>query len=246
LALFKKSDGVYLFDFQKYDFVHQTEVFWGKNIGDIAWAPDNSKIAYFYGPASGEKTLIFANIANTEPTRVANLADYQIDNPYLSWSPDSRYLILIPRNKDYSQDKVYLYDTYSGALKETTELGDQIAAKFSPDNSLIVYSTYSKGDGDTEPFVISVMNKDGAEQKSLDLRTGIDNIAWLDPDSILAAEYRRSSGNVTFLIYDLASKIQSETIESMATKIVNKIEAFPEDGIALFENADGIFAFRLK
>jgi hypothetical protein len=95
LAIFKKNDGAYLFDFKKYDFVNQTENLWSKDVGDIAWAPDNSKIAYFYAP-SGEKSLMFANVANTEKTRVADLTDFSIDDPYLAWSPDSRYLIVIP------------------------------------------------------------------------------------------------------------------------------------------------------
>lgn len=245
LALFKKNEGVYLFDFQKYDFVHQTENLWGNDIGDVAWAPDNSKIAYFYNLGS-EKSLIFANVSNTEKTRVANLADFGIENPYLAWSPDSRYLIVIPRNKDYSANKVYLYDTYSGTLKAVTDIGNQIMAKFSPDSSKIIYSTYSKGTGNTDPYIVSIMDKNGSGQRSLDIRTNTDNVAWIDDNTILAAEYSRSGNSETFFTRSLASEVQSETIQSIETKIVNQILLTADSKIAVYENTDGVFAFNLK
>jgi Tol biopolymer transport system component len=86
LALLKKPDQVNLFDFKKYDFVNQTEELWGKNIGSIAWSPDNSKVAYYYAPSSGEKSLVFSNLTNKEMNRVLNLNEQKIDNPLLRWS----------------------------------------------------------------------------------------------------------------------------------------------------------------
>ena len=245
LAIFKKNDGAYLFDFQKYDFVHQTENLWSKDIGDIAWAPDNSKIAYFSNP-NGEKSLIFANTTNTEKTRIANLADLNIDNPFLAWSPDSQYLIVIPRNKNYDENKIYLYDTYSGSLNSVNDIGDQMSAKFSPDSSKILYSSYSKGSGDTDPYIISVMNKDGSEQKNLDIRTSTDNIVWIDNNTILAAEYSRSGESATFSTKNLTSKTGQETVQSLEAKIVNSVLLLSDNSIAIYENGDGVFGFGLK
>lgn len=245
LALFKKNDGVYLFDFKKYDFVNQTENLWGKDIGDVAWAPDNSKIAYFQN-TGGENSLIFANISNTEKTRVANLVDFGIDNPFLAWSPDSQYLIVIPRNKDYSTNKIYLYDVYSGVFKSVTDIGNQLTAKFSPDSSNLLYSTYTKGTGDTDPYIISVMKKDGSNQKNLDVRTSTDNVAWTSNDSILAAEYSRSRTSETFFTRNFASTPRSETIQSVQTTIVNNVLLAADNKIAVYENAGGIFGFSLQ
>lgn len=245
LALLKKDDGVYLFDFQKYDFVNQTENLWGRDIGDIAWAPDNSKIAYFNNPG-GERSLIFANVANTEKIRVVNLADFGIENPYLAWSPDSQYLILIPRNQDYATNKIYLYDVYAGSLKTVSDIGNQISAIFSPDSSKIIYSTYSKGTGDTDPYIISVMNKDGSNQKSLDFRTGTDSVAWITNNSILAAQYSRSGNSETFFTQDFTSETVSETIQSIESKIVNHVLLAIDNKVALYESTDGISAFELQ
>lgn len=244
LAIFKKNDGAYLFDFQKYDFINQTENLWGKDIGDITWAPDNSKIAYFY--ASGaEKSLIFANVSNTEKTRIANLADLNINNPFLSWSPDSQYLIIIPRNKDYGSNKVYIYDTYAGSLKTITDIGDQVSANFSPDTSKIAYSTYSKGTGDTDPYIISVMNKDGSNQKSLNVRTSTENIVWIDSNTILSAEHSRSGNSETFSTRSLTGESQQETVQGISLKIVNQTLLASENKIVIYENADGVFGFQL-
>ena len=245
LAIFKKNDGAYLFDFQKYDFVHQTETLWSKDIGDIAWAPDNSKIAYYYAP-SGEKSLIFANLTNTEKTRIANLADFGIDDPFLAWSSDSQYLIVIPRNKNYDDNKIYLYDTYSGSLKAVNEIGDQITAKFSPDSNKILYSSYSKGTGNTDPYIISVINKDGTEQKNLDFRTNTDDVAWIDNNNILAAEYSRTDQSATFFTKNLTNDTGQETVQSLEAKIVNRVLLTSNNTIALYENSDGVFAFGLK
>lgn len=245
LAIFKKTDGAYLFDFKKYDFVNQTENLWSKDSGDIAWAPDGSKIAYFYAPG-GEKSLMIANADNSQKTRIANLADYNIDNPFLAWSPDSQYLIIVPRNRDYGTNKIYTYDTYSGSLKELTDVGNQIQAKFSPDSSKLIYSTYSKGTGDTDPYVISLINKDSTEQKSLEIRTNTDNVVWVDNNTLLASQYSRSENSVTFYIKDLTKINEQETVQSQKTKIVNRLLLARDNTIAIYENADGVFGFKLK
>ena len=243
LALFKKNDGVYLFDFQKYDFVHQTEILWGKDIGDIAWAPDNSKIAYY---SIADKALIFANIADTEKNRIAVLTDYNIPDPLLAWSPDSQYLILIPRSKSYDQNKIYLYNVYAGTFTALTDLGNQIGALFSPDSASIIYTTYSAGSGDTEPYIVSIMNKDGSNQKSLDLRSSIENITFVDKNTISAAEYSRASGAETFLTRNIVSNDEPDTVQSVQSKIVNDVTIANEGKIAIYETADGVFAFSLK
>ncbi len=246
LALFKKDDGYYLFDFQKYDFVHQTETFWGKDIGDVAWSPDNSKIAYYYAPATGERSLIFANITNSEITRIINFNDYKIENPFLSWSPDSEYLIIIPRGTNYSENKIYLYDTYSGTLKAITDLGSQINAKFSPDSNQILYATYNKISDEFDPFVLSIMNKDGTNQKNLNIKTDVKSSAWLNSTTLLAAQYNRSGSNETFYRYDLGQKEPAEAIESVASKLVNSISVILDGSVVIYQSSDGIFGFRLK
>jgi hypothetical protein len=190
LALFKRSTEVTLFDFKKYDFVNQTEDLWGNDIGSIAWAPDNSKIAYCYAPAGGEQSLIFANLTNTEITRVFNFKDYGIDNPLLRWSPDSEWLLVIPRNQDADKNHIYLFNSYSRSMTEIADTGNQLDAQFSPDGNKIIYSTYSKDPSGQVNSVLSVMNTDGSNKKSLGVYAILSKTAWSkDSANIVVATY---------------------------------------------------------
>lgn len=247
LALFKKKEGSFLFDFKKYDFVNQTEALWGKEIGEIAWSPDNSKIAYYYSQSNGEKTLIFSNIMNTEKTRVANLADAGITDPILRWSPDSDYLMLIPRNQDYSTDKIYIYNISSGSLNKITETGDQVDADFSPDGKKIIYTTYSKDSGGGDPFVLSIMNNDGSEKRNLGIRSEVSKVEWSsDQKGIYVSEYDKNSGVETFSSLNLDEKQKINVMKGYSQKRVDKLLLTVDNKVMLFENSDGIYAFNLE
>lgn len=188
-AIFKKGTSAYFFDFQKFDFVSQEEVKYGDDIGAVAWAPDDSKIAYYYAPPSGEQTLIFADRTNSDVRRVANLKDYGITNPYMAWSPSSEWLLLIPHNDDKTTNKVFLFNAYTRTMKTITETGGNLAATFSPDSSKILFSAYSIDPENPVKSTLSIMNIDGTNIKSLDIRAEIGKTLWIDNSSILVATF---------------------------------------------------------
>jgi Tol biopolymer transport system component len=207
-ALLVKDDGVYFFDFQKYNFVSQEEVLYGRDVGDIAWSPDDSKIAYYYAPTGGEHSLIFADKTNTEMQRMLNFKDLGIEDPYLSWSPDSEWLIIIPRNKDRSANKIYLYNAYKRELATVNEGGGNLEAIFSPDNSKILYSTYAASNDSPVTAVLSVMDKSGENKQSLSVYGHVGKSAWLKGSSekVAIATYNKETGSEAIFEYDLASK----------------------------------------
>lgn len=188
-AMFKKGTSAYFFDFQKYNFTSQQEVKFGDDIGDIAWAPDDSKIAYYYAPASGEQSLIFADKSNSDIRRVANLKDFGIENPYMIWSPSSEWLLLIPRKNDVNSNKVYLFNAYTRTMKTITETGANLGVSFSPDSNKILFSVSSTDPGNPVRSLLSVMNTDGTNIKNLDLRAEIGKTVWIDNSTILAATF---------------------------------------------------------
>jgi len=210
-AIFRKDNSLYTFlDFKKYNFVSQEEVKYGENIGDLAWSPDDSKIAYYYAPAGGEKSLIFANKTNSEMNRVANLAEMGIENPYLSWSPDSEWLIVIPRNTDVATNKIYLFNAYTRSFSTVNDSGGNIAAKFSPDSKKIVYSTISNDAGSTVKQIVSIMDQNGDNKKSLELRAYISKINFLNTDSnkLVVATYNSKTKAESLFLYNIADKSQ--------------------------------------
>ena len=210
-AIFKKGASAYFFDFQKYNFVSQQELKYGDDVGDVAWSPDDSKIAYYYSPPSGEKSLIFANKTNTEMTRVANLAELGVDNPYLSWSPDSEWLIVIPRNKNYSSNKIYLFNAYTRSFKEVSDTGNNLEAKFSADGSKILYTTFSSDPNSPVKALVSVMDSDGNNKRGLDLRADMRKISWLNNSNseIIVATWDGGRQTEAIFGYDIVAKKQN-------------------------------------
>lgn len=246
LALFRKGSKINIFDFQKYDFVNQTEKLWGENIGSIAWAPDNTKIAYYYTPPSGERSLVFANTDNSIQTRILNLNDetLQIENPILRWSPDSRWLLLIPQSKTYSQNKIYLLDTYSKIVRPITTNGDQIDASFSPDGNKILYSTYSYDVNGGETYLLSVMDNNGENQRSLNLRQDLKKTIWnIDSKNILFASINSQIGTNNISIYD-TTRVQknADFLTLSADQKVSLLQMASDGKIITYQTEKGVYA----
>lgn len=249
LALLRKTSGeITLFDFMKYDFVHQTEIAWGRDIGSVAWAPDNSKIAYYYAPVGGEKSLIFANLTNTEVTRVADFKSLGIDNPILRWSPDSSSLLVIPRNSDSAQNKIYLFSIYSRTLKAVNESGNQADAMFSPDNNRILYATHSQDPASPVLRFLSVMKSDGTEQRSLDIRAELDKVAWSkDSRVIIVATYDSVTTQESIFSFDTEKKEKSGfTIKDLGNIFINSLIMSDDGNIITYQTKDGIYALKVE
>jgi len=247
LALFRKSTGLYLFDFKKYDFVNQAEAFFGTNIGSIAWAPDNSKLAYFYstsGP-NGEKTLMFSNLANTQIERVYNFLDTSIENPLLHWSSDSKKLLIISRSRKFDQNKIYSFDPYSRLLSELTDTGNQVDAVFSPDNSKIIYATYSTDPNEPIPFVLSIMNADGTDKKSLDVRADIrKGVFFKDSKNLLLVSYNTQAAQDYMFKFNIETKQKSFAVNNSGGGRISSIALVNEDQIILYESNNSLYGIK--
>lgn len=249
LALFKKKDGIYLFDFKKYDFLHQTETLWGTDIGDAAWAPDNSKIAYYYAPKEGERSLMFANIANTDKERVANLKDLNIVNPVLRWSPDSEWLLVIPRNSpDYNNDKIYAFNAYSRSFKQLTETGNQLDAIFSPDSNKIIYASYSQSSTNPIHSVLSVMDKDGSNQQSLNIRADISKVAWTnDSKTVFIAYYDEDKQRQSIYNFDISTRQKgSFAANALTGGNIDSILVSDDSKMVIYGSDNNIYALKAE
>ncbi len=248
-AIFKKDNGIYFFDFKKYNFVSQEEVKYGENIGDVAWSPDDSKIAYYYAPPNGEKSLIFANKTNTEMTRVANFAEMGIDDPYLSWSPNSEWLIVIPRNKDYGSNKIYLFNAYTRTFKTVVDSGSNIEAVFNRAGDKIIYSTYSIDPASPVKQILSIMDINGDNKQSLNIRAFIPKIVFLNNVSydIIVATYNAESTTESMFLFDYNKKEDAGFKINLDPDVYIKEMSISKDDKMLFYIAnDKFYAMSLK
>jgi Tol biopolymer transport system component len=169
LILLKKGSSVSLLDFKKYDFVNQNVVHFSDNVGDIVWAPDNSRIAYYYAPPSGERSIIFSNATNSTVYRAANLASLRINDPYIAFSPDSQWLVVIPRNSTYDQNVIYLLNVYTKEMKVLNSDGNQKEAIFSADSKRVIFSTYDTASSGAVKRKVGVIDLDGSNKKYFSL-----------------------------------------------------------------------------
>lgn len=241
LALFRKGSAINVFDFQKYDFVHQTETLWGQNIGSVTWAPDNSDIAYV---DTGNNLLYFSNISHGDQRAILNFSNYGIINPVLHWSPDSQWLLVISRNPDYSQDKIYTYNTFTNQLNEVTNIGDQVDAVFSPDNKKILYTSYSKAGDNSDPNILSIMDLDGSNKQSLDLRTTISKIAWKkDGTNFLTGSLDANKNQEKIYNFD-SGILKIDGFYKALSDVPSLVKLVSDDKIIVYQTSGGIFAVK--
>lgn len=242
LAILRHSSRITLFDFMKYDFINQTESPWGgSDIGSIAWAPDNSRIAYSYAPTSGERSLIFANITNTQIERVLNFTEAGIENPTLRWSPDSEWLLIIPHSKDQTKNKIYLFNAYTRKLKTAVEEGGQVDASFSPDNNKIVYATKSSGNLSD----LYLMDKNGDNKKKLNVEADPETISWTnDSKNIIIANTDQSSSVIYEYNIDLLAPLGFE-ITGLDAKI-GTIMITDDSKLLLYESNNNVYAIKVN
>jgi hypothetical protein len=249
LALFRQSDFISLFDLKKYDFINQNENSWGESVGSIAWAPDNSKVAYYYAPTSGEKSLIFSNANNQEITRVLDFNEHGINNPVLHWSPDSEWLLIIPRNEDPQSNKIYIFNAYSRKISEIADTGNQLEAIFSPDGNKILYSTYSEDENGVVNSILSIMDKDGSNKKSLNIRAELKKTTWSkDSENIIVATYDEQTQQESIFKYDTKKRQQSGfIIKNLGEDVfVQNLVLTDDNNVIIYQDNQGVQAINVQ
>jgi len=175
LALYKKDAGTFLYDFNRYDLLHQELFNLGNEIGSIIWSPDNTKIAYYHQTPAGERTLIRANKDNTGQERIFNFKDTSIVNPALDWSANGQKILVV-------KDNIYVFDVYTKTLKQITSNQKIVEAKFTPDSSTIIFNRVDdKGD-----VTLCLSDIDGSNIRELSVKTTLNKITWFDQKNMLA------------------------------------------------------------
>lgn len=196
LAILKKDNNTILYDFMRYDLLHQELHDWGGNIGYIIWSPDGEQIAYYYQTSQGEKTLIRANKDNSAVERIYNFKDTNITNPKLVWSPDGNKILVI-------KDDIYIFDVYTKTLTQVTNGGGVADAAFSPNSKSILYNYLDS----TQNISLLMIDIDGKNIRDLTVKTYLDKLAWIDEKNMILAIPDTVNSNLS----DRIVKINTDT-----------------------------------
>jgi len=199
----------YLYDFGRYDLLHQEAHFWGTGIGDLEFTPKGDQVAYFYEPGTGEKSLVVANKDNSAINRIVDLRNFT--NPLFSWSPDLKNIVLTNRSKDYPSNKIYIFNLIEKKLSPVVETGDNLGAIFDDLGEKIVYGTYSSDPDFTTYSLLSVMDKDGQNKKELKVRSLIKEASFNSVGELLALGEKEKDKYFPFSI-DLSNLKKTEYV----------------------------------
>lgn len=105
-----------------------------ESIREVDFAPDGSRIIYFYETADGERSIIVAHPNGDEWERLISQVD--ADNPNLKWLNDDRYVLVFDDGE--TGDK--LFDTINQELTEI--MPDRVKrtmVESSPDGTRLLY-----------------------------------------------------------------------------------------------------------
>lgn len=209
LAVMKKSKSTFLYDFKRYDLLHQEITAWPEGVGEVAWSPDGKYIAYYFNPPRGEKTIIRADRSNSNQERLYNLKNSEIVNPRLVWSEDGKKIMLLT-------DNIYLLDVYSKELTKIVDKENVNDAVFTPDSQSIIYSNVQG---------LFLTDLAGATKRNLEAQTTASKtVFYPETKEILAAVPSAGKSDTLLKInYETGEKQPYYYDQAMITNFTNMI-----------------------
>jgi hypothetical protein len=112
-----------------------------ESIRGVDFAPDGSRIIYFYETADGERSLVIAHPNGDEWERV--ISKVNMDNPNLRWLNDDRYVLMFDDGD--APDK--LFNTVDQEFKEIMpDRAKHTTVEDSPDGARLLYVADEGGD----------------------------------------------------------------------------------------------------
>lgn len=242
LALMHKGSDLYLYDFNRYDIIHQEMRLIGQNIGDAVWSPDQSRIIY-YQESDNSSGLFMADPLNSSPTRLVTLTD--VDNPELVWSKSGDYLLIIPHNSDSNKNKLYRLDIYLKELTALTDSGGVIGAKFINDDKNIIYFVADTEANNPIKSTAWIMDQNGASKTNLNVRSTPGGVYKIDENKLIFLTY--ANGRQRVIKVDLEARTMAEIFFTRSSDFeVKNLFYSTKDGILYLESNNNLYAVKYQ
>lgn len=238
VALLKNADGIFLYDFKRYDFLNQSKTLWGTSIDDFAWSPNNLQVAYTYYGANGEQSLVLSDILNKNQRKEIDLTKDKIDHPTVAWSADSQNILLIANSAQKKTNYIYTYDLFIKKLTQLSEVGEVEGAKWSPDAKYIAYVAPGRDSSGNTTNLAWIAKSDGSGVTPLNVAVpSISKLSWDNASaSIIIASPDTSNGGEKLLNVDLQGNVTPYQYKTTANFAPDNLMSIPSDDRLLFTN----------
>ncbi|MBI4029616.1 hypothetical protein HY373_00340 [Candidatus Berkelbacteria bacterium] len=226
-ALFLKKDGLYFFDFKRYDLVSQEEKLVSKNVSGAVFSLDGQGFYYaFEDDKTGQMSLIWEKPKEKKKEIVLDLRPISLEKPLLALSPDGQKIALIGKSNTLEKNDLYLFEVETKATVRITTGGNNTEARFTPEGKILFVN---KG----ELFLIDA---DGQNIAGLGLKTSLDKTAF-GPDGLLFIALPQKGGDKIIKL-NLSSKAVFELgLEKEAGFSAKGLVVSPPNDYLYFLNA---------
>jgi hypothetical protein len=188
LALLKKTDGeIGLYDFNRYDLLHQEYRPYGKDFKQVVWSPDGDGFYAEYKVDSGEHSLVKANTTNTNLTRLAPLGQFPI--PKFSMLASSPLSLIMSGTDQTQPSDIIRFDAHQKTYSLITETTNAYGPTVSPNKTKIAFLDNGE---------LVAADIDGKNKRNLGVRPKVNNYTFSDEKTLLAfSENLVTAVNVT-------------------------------------------------
>jgi hypothetical protein len=176
LALIHYVDGnVDLYDFNRYDLVHQEAKPLGKTIKQTAWIGDGTGFYYVNRTEAGDVAMMRANRAGSDVTRVGELAGFPLPNFSMTIGQTHQLFLA---NKDLTQTgDIFLFNAHQRLFGQLTQSGASYGPIVSPNRKQIVYN---------ENGELVTATAEGQQKRNLTVRARVGNYRFLNDTTVAA------------------------------------------------------------
>lgn len=187
-------------------------------ITEAAYSPDSKNLYYNDGD-----NLVMTSIEDLSVTEIIlNTKKAGVIKPKIRVSSTADLLALVPQSNKFAENKLYLFDLSTSELTEVGETDNVIDAKFSPESTKLLYSTYD--DTSATKHKLSVLGIKAQTVTVLEVVTSVALTAWLDEQTLAYASPGADSSNYTISNVDTEnSKVTAYAYKSDSLNQVTEI-----------------------
>ncbi len=174
LALIHKNSGeTGLYDFKRYNLLHQEYQVLAAGNQQAVWASDGNSFIYENKGSDGEHSLIRANRAGGEISRLAGLAGFPVTNLELTGGSGTNLYL---SNKDVqSAGDIFLFDSHQRTVTPLTDSTRAYGPVTSADGSKLLYQDNGE---------LVVADADGKNKRNLNIRARVGNYQFIDNKTV--------------------------------------------------------------